>query len=131
MRVSFLYHALGVREQECSGIRYEDKRIILQLQTREEKLRCPCCKSKDIICSGSHIRTIRSVPIGSKEILLELKFQRICCKTCGCIRQENVHFVTGKQRYSSKFKKLVVELSRIGTIKDVANHLHVSWDTVK
>lgn len=131
MRVSFLYHAFGVREQECSGVRYEDKRIILQLQTREEKLRCPCCKSKDIICSGSHIRTIRSVPLGSKEILLEMKFQRIGCKSCGCIRQENVHFVTGKQRYSSKFKKLVVELSRIGTIKDVANHLHVSWDTVK
>jgi transposase len=27
--------------------------------------------------------------------------------------------------------RLVVKLSRIGTIKDVANYLHLSWDTVK
>ncbi len=29
------------------------------------------------------------------------------------------------------FAKLVIDLSRISTIKDVAQHLRVSWDTVK
>jgi len=36
MHTSFLYHAFGVREQACSRVRYEDKRIVLNLQTRSE-----------------------------------------------------------------------------------------------
>lgn len=60
-----------------------------------------------------------------------MKVQRIECKSCGCIRQEKVHFVTGKRSYTNKFARYVVDLSRIGTIKDVALFLNVSWDTVK
>ncbi|KAA6345081.1 hypothetical protein EZS27_007316 [termite gut metagenome] len=60
-----------------------------------------------------------------------MKVQRLYCKECKTCRQEHIHFVTGKRSYTNKFSRFVVELSRIGTIKDVANFLHVSWDTVK
>ena len=60
-----------------------------------------------------------------------MKVQRIECKSCGCIRQEKIHFVTGKRSYTNKFARYVVDLSRIGTIKDVALFLNISWDTVK
>lgn len=33
--------------------------------------------------------------------------------------------------YTNKFTRYVVDLSRIGTIKDVALFLNISWDTVK
>jgi transposase len=39
--------------------------------------------------------------------------------------------VTGKRNYTNKFARYVVELSRIGIIKDVARFLNISWDTVK
>ena len=39
--------------------------------------------------------------------------------------------MTGKRSYTNKFARYVVDLSRIGTIKDVALFLNVSWDTVK
>ena len=39
--------------------------------------------------------------------------------------------MTGKRSYTNKFSRYVVELSRIGTIKDVALFLNISWDTVK
>lgn len=131
MNTSFLYHAFGVREQECSRIRYEDNSIILDIQTRIDKLRCPCCQSRHITLSGSHDRLIRSVPIGSKPVFLKMKIHRVKCKECSCVRQENVHFLTGKRTYTNRFSRLVVELSRIGTIQDVARFLHLSWDTVK
>ena len=131
MHTSFLYHAFGVREQHCSQIRYEDKCIVLKLQTRKEKLRCSVCNSKNYIRSGVQVRRIRGVPIGSKPVILEIKVQRLACKDCHSIRQEHIHFVTGKRAYSNKLARLVVELSRLGTIKDVANHLRLSWDTVK
>lgn len=131
MNTSFLYHALGVREQECSRIRYEDNSIILDIQTRMDKLRCPCCQSSHITLSGSHDRLIRSVPIGSKSVFLKMRIHRVKCKECSCVRQEHVHFLTGKRTYTNRFSRLVVELSRIGTIQDVARFLHLSWDTVK
>jgi transposase len=126
-----MYHAIGICEQECSSIRYEESCIILKEQTRKKKLCCSCCKSKKVIRSGSSIRRIRSVPIGRKPVIIELKVQRLACKACNAIRQENIHFVRGKHSYSNKMARLVIDLSRIGTIKDVAIFLHLSWDTVK
>ena len=92
---------------------------------------CPCCKSKHVIRSGYTMRTIRSIPIGHKQVKLHVKVRRVECKECGAVRQERIHFVTGKRTYTNRFCRLVVELSRIGTIKDVAFFLHVGWDTVK
>lgn len=125
MNTCFLYHAFGVREQECSRVRYEDKSIILEVKTRTDKLRCPFCRSKHIIRLGSVLRRLRRVPIGSKSVILEMKIQRIECKDYHCIRQENILFSTGKRSYTNRLARLVVEISRIGTIKDMANFLHM------
>ena len=58
-------------------VRYEDNSIILKIQTRKDKLVCPQCKSRHIIRSGSHIRRIRNVPIGNKQVIKNVKVQRI------------------------------------------------------
>jgi transposase len=131
MHTSFLYHAFGVRDQECTCIRYKDTCIVLKLQPRPDKLCCPVCKSKHIIRSGTHVRYIRSIPIGGKQVKLEMKVQRISCKDCLSTGQEHLHFVTGKRTYSNRLARLVVELSRMDTIKDIARFLHLSRDTVK
>ena len=59
-----------------------------------------------------------------------MKVQRVECKSCGCIRQEDIHFVTGKRSYTNKFARYVVDLSRIGTIKDVADGGVMAYDRV-
>ena len=109
MNTSFLYQAFGTREQECTRVRYEDNSIILEIQTRKDKLVCPQCKSRHIIRSGSHIRRIRNVPIGNKQVIMNVKVQRIECKDCGCIRNEHLHFVHGicpERLYPLSFKML-------------------------
>ena len=131
MNPSYLYHAFGVRHQECTRTEYKGNINIHYIQTRKENLCCPNCRSKSVIRSGSICRDIRGVPVGGRETILRMKVQRLGCRDCGCIRQEDIHFVTGKRSYTNKFARYVVELSRIGTIKDVARFLHVSWDTVK
>lgn len=131
MNPSYLYQTFGVRHQECTRIDYKGNQNILHIQTISSKLRCPVCESRNVIRSGSIYRDIRCVPVGSKETILRMKVQRLECKDCGNIRQEKLHFVTGKRAYTNKFARYVVDLSRIGTIKDVANFLHISWDTVK
>lgn len=80
---------------------------------------------------GTEIRRIKSVPIANKPVILEVKQQRLYCLHCHKVVREHLHFVNGKHGYTNKLANLVLELSRIGTIKDVARFLHLSWDTVK
>ena len=131
METSFMYQALGIREQECSRVRYEGGKIILAIRTREDKLYCAKCGSRHVIKSGSTVRRFRCVPIGSRQIILEMTVQRLECKDCGAVQQERIHFVRGKERYTYRMKHFVLDLCKIGTISDIAKFLHMSWDTVK
>lgn len=126
-----MYHALGIREQECTHTRYEGGRIIFEIRTKEEKLYCARCGSRHVIKSGSTVRRFRCVPIGSRQVMLEMTVQRLECKDCGAIQQEYIHFVRGKERYTYRMKRYVLDLCRIGTMADVAKQVHMSWDTVK
>lgn len=118
MNASFMYHNLGIREQECT--RMQKKHIC-----------CPRCGSKHVISSGHTVREIRSVPIGSRQIILMMSIQKVECKECGCIRNEDLKFTRGKRRYTRCFERFVQDLSKMGTISDVARFLGVSWDTVR
>ena len=131
METSFMYQALGIREQDCSRVRYEGGKIVLEIKTREDKLYCAECGSRHVIKSGSTVRQFRCVPIGARQIILEMTVQRLECKDCGAVRQENIHFVRGKERYTYRMKCHVMDLCKTGTITDIAKFLHMSWDTVK
>ena len=47
------------------------------------------------------------------------------------MRQVKIQFADPKKRYTRSFERYVLELSQYMTIQDVAQHLQVSWDTVK
>ena len=126
-----MYHAFGIREQECTRTRYEGGKIVLEIRTREDKLYCAKCGSRHVIKSGSTLRRLRCVPVGSRPIILEMTVQRLECKDCGAIQQEKIHFVRGKERHTYRMRLHVLDLCRMGTIADVARQVHMSWDTVK
>lgn len=68
--------------------------------------------------------------MGSRLIILEMTVRRLVCKDCGAIQQENIHFVRGKERYTYRMRRYVLDLCRIGT-SDVAKQVYLSWDMVK
>jgi len=121
MNTSFLYHALGLKNLECKGFNYENKSIVVQVQTPPCKLCCSRCRGCHVIRSGFTYRLFRCVPVGSRQLFIKMKVQRLYCKDCDVHLQEYLHFVKGKRSYTNRFQRFVVELSRIGTIKDVAN----------
>ena len=131
METSFMYHCLGIREQECTRTRYEGGKTIFEIKTREDKLYCAKCDSRHVIKSGSIVRRFQCVPIGAHQIILEMTVQRLECKDCGAVQQENIHFVRGKERYTYRMKQFVLDLCKIGTITDIAKFVRMSWDTVK
>ena len=131
MDVSFMYHGFGLRKVECSRTEYKDNGIVLNVQTREDKLCCPECKSKEIIRNGSSIRRFRCVPIGRKPVFIDMRVQRIKCRVCGCDRQEHIPFTTGKRHTTHRLERLVVDLMKVMTISETAVYLGLSWSTVK
>jgi transposase len=96
-----------------------------------DTFRCNHCGSRDVMRSGQVPRRLRSLPIGGKPVWIELPVQRLWCTTCGKVRQAEVGFADERRGYTHAFERYALELSRHMTIKDVAVHLGVGWDTVK
>ena len=131
MNPSFMYHALGVRGMCYTRTEYKNSSIYIGIHSARQTLCCPNCKSRRVVKYGTVMRDIRALPIGNKHVYLRVKIQRVHCKDCGQIAQEKLHFTTGKRGYTNQFARYVLTLLRISTIKDVALHLGISWDTVK
>ncbi len=131
MSTSLLYHTWGIRGYTYVHTRYEKGRTIFRVKQDASELRCPCCGSRELKKRGATERTFKATPVGNRSILIELPVQRVECLDCGVVRQVNVTFAKERRSYTKSFERYALDLSRHMTIKDVAHHLHVGWDTIK
>ena len=131
MSTSLLYHALGIRGYDYVSTRYQEGEIIFTIRYKPEALKCPNCGGRDLIRRGSFPRRFIAPGIGMKPLSIELAVQRVECRECGVVRQVKLGFADPRRSYTRSFERMVVDLSRRMTIKDVAEHLMVSWDVVK
>jgi len=131
MSTSLLYHAYHIKGYDYVRTHFEGGKIRFVIRHRPQRLRCAVCNSSNVICRGQTERTFRAPPIGSKPVEITLAIQRVECRRCGRIRQAKVDFADPRRRYTRSFERYALELSRCMTIKDVADHLGVSWDVIK
>lgn len=131
MSTSLLYHAFGLVGYHYRSQSFEGGRVTFRIEQPRERHRCSLCGSDEVWDQGGVERTFRSLPIGGKPTFVEFKVPRVCCFSCGAIRQVKLGFADPKKHYTRAFERYVLDLSRSMTIKDVADHLQVSWDTVK
>ena len=133
MNSSFLYHAWGLYSLECTKEEFKCNTIILHVQSKKRLSVCPKCGKRHLVKNGYRFRDFIGLPIGGKKVIIRMKVQRYKCKNeeCDYDQQENIPFATGSRSYTHRFAKYVVELLRGMPLQDVANHLNVSWDTVK
>jgi transposase len=131
MSTSLLYHGWGVRGYRQVAIGFEEGMVRFVIEQDPETFRCAHCGSSEVMRSGIVPRRFRSLPIGSKPVWIELPIQRLWCAGCGKVRQAKVGFADQRRGYTHAFERYVLDLSRHTTIKDVACHLGVGWDTVK
>lgn len=133
MNSSFLYHAWGLYNHKCTLEEFKGNIIILNIESKERLSVCPKCGSHHLVKNGYRIRDFIGLPVGGKKIIIRMKVQRYKCKEADCDydRQEKIPFATGSCSYTHRFAKYVVGLLKAMTLKDVANLLGVSWDTIK
>jgi transposase len=131
MSASVLYHGFGIRGYQYERTVYEDGGLTFVISQARDRLRCPRCGSPQVERHGEVVRTFRLLPIGRKPVQVVLGIARVFCQKCWITRQVKVGFADEHQRYSRSFERYVLELSRHMTIKAVAQHLQIGWDTVK
>jgi transposase len=131
MSTSLLYHGFGLVHQQCLKTEYEDGKIIFNIQTKPEELRCSCCNSYRIKYRGFKERIFKAQPIGRKQVYLKAIIRRLECLDCGHIRQEAIKYADYKKSYTRGFQRYVLDLSKMMTIQDVSETLGVGWDLVK
>lgn len=131
MSTSFLYHSFGLVGYQYIKTEYRQGQVFFYIRHNPGKLRCPDCDSHLVTRRGTITRMFKSIPIGRKKVILILQVQRVACKTCHAIRQVKLGFADPKKTYTKALARYVLELSKHMTIKDIAEHLQISWDMVK
>ena len=131
MSTSLLYHAFGVRGYRYVKTEYSKGEVTFTIEQPRELYRCPVCGSDDVIGRGRTLRRFRTVSIGGKPVYLALAVPRVACRACGALRQLRIRFADPRVSYTKAFGRYALELSQHMTIKDVAQHLGISWDVIK
>lgn len=131
MSTSLLYHGFGIVGYHYVSQDFQGGRVTFRIEQPQERYRCSHCGSAEVWSQGGTDRTFHTLPIGSKPVQLQLKVPRVLCLDCHKVRQVKLGFADPKKHYTRSFERYALELSRRMTIKDVARHLQVGWDTIK
>lgn len=129
--MDFLNRIFGIPQVCVTDGEYKDSKLILKAHQSTVINHCPWCGGTHIVRNGVRTRRFRTLPIGRQDVFVDVEIQRFRCVGCGFDHQEPIDFAPGSCHYTYAFAQYVLELLKIGTIKDVAMHLGVSWDTVK
>lgn len=131
MSTSILYHGFGVYGYKYVKTEYRGGEVIFHIEKAEGKGRCIECGSRSVIKKGRIIRRIKTLPIGRKGVYLAVHLHRLFCQACGALKLEPLLLSMPKKHWTKALGRYVVELLRHATVKDVAEHLGMSWNTIK
>src|SRR5260370_2818547 len=131
MSTSLLYHRFGIRGYTYCSQHFAQGCTFFRIEQPRERLRCSQCGSPAVWIHGRTERIFRTLPIGGQPTGIVFDVPRLCCLRCHAVRQVKLGFADPKKHYTRSFERYALEISRLMTIKDVAHHLRLSWDTIK
>ena len=74
---------------------------------------------------------VRDLSCGDMRVYLEFEVRRVQCRSCGKVKRERLDFLADNPFYTKRFAHYVGRRCRSTTIKDLAQELHLDWDTIK
>jgi transposase len=131
MSTSLLYHRFGIVGYRYVSQSFDPGITTFRIEQPRERLRCSQCRSEQVWAQGGVERTFRALPIGKQPTFISFKVPRVLCFDCGKVRQVKIAFADPKKHHTRAFERYALELSRLMTIQDVADHLLIGWDTIK
>ena len=127
MSTSQLYHIQGGRElyfvryQAIGGADYFYCYIL------PNYIKCPICKSKNVIKRGIRTRIIKAPPSGQRETFLVIDINRVFCPSCNKVRQVKLKVADPYKSYTKRLGKSILVDTEYMTIKDVSERYKVDF----
>ena len=99
--------------------------------SESKKTACGVCGQEHSTFYDRKIRPVRDLSCGDTRVYLEVEFRRVACRSCGLVKQEKLTWIADNPLYTKRFAFFVGRRCRASTLKDVAEELHLDWQTVK
>lgn len=131
MSQQWLYPIFRLYGYRPTQFEIDEHCLRLHIEPQPHQVCCPQCGSREVIRRGEQVRALRNLPVGGIVSWLIIKIPRVECRGCRVVRQIRLSLAEERRSYTRAFARYVLELSQYMTIKDVAEHLAVSWDIVK
>lgn len=131
MSTELIYHAFEAKGYKFLRDEYKEGRINFHIKKNDTEQRCSVCGSGEVVRKGRISRELRTLPIGNKPVYLIVHLHRLYCRECGYIRLEPIEIADARKHWTIILGRYIVDLLRHSTVEDVAQHLGMSWGTIK
>lgn len=131
MPTDLLYTAIGMKDY--LPLSSSDGSVILSLimDVPDPAIRCPGCKTKDVVRRGTVDRKVHAPPVGLRKTVLSIRAPRVECAACGSVRTIELPKVVPLKNHTKSFARLALDLRKVMTIADVAIYLGVSETMIR
>lgn len=126
-----LYKAIGVAGYESLECWRKDGVFHLRLAAPASCYRCPQCGNRDVVRRGQVYRFVHAPRIGMDRTVLFITTPRLECRICQRVLNAILPGVVPLCNYTKSFARIVVDLRKMMTIRDVARYLGVGEGMVR
>ena len=126
-----LYKAIGVAGYEPLACWRKEGVFHLRMSAPASCYRCPQCGNRDVIRRGTVDRMVHAPRIGMDRTVLFIRTPRLECRICQRVLNAVLPNVVPHCNYTKSLAKLVVDLRKMMTIRDVARYLGVGEGMVR
>ena len=97
-----------------------------------QSLKCPVCGTEILLASRGRTRYVQGLPNGKLLTFFRLSVHQCWCHRCQKPFYESFPFLSSpKARITKALEQLILKLRAEMSIKGIAEHFNISWDTVK
>ncbi len=121
---------LGVISLFVTGVRFENRALVLGVRPRWRKLRCGQCGRQAPGYDTRPPRTWKALPIGRFHVLLEYAPRRVQCPRCGGVFTEKVPWAAHGSRFTYDFEEMAAYLAQVTDKTNASAMLGIAWQTV-
>ena len=121
-----LYSSIGVSGYEHQGCWRKGGIFHIRMEAPMSCHKCPKCGDRDVIHRGTFDRMVHAPRIGLDRTVLFIKAPRLECRRCRQVLNAVLPKIEPHCNYTKSLARLVVDLRKMMTIKDVAHYVGVS-----
>lgn len=130
MRVTTVFRRLlGVTGMLVTGVRFEDEGLVVAVEPRWRRPRCPRCGRSCSAYDSVELRRWRHLGHGRTPFWLEYTPRRSDCERCGVL-VEKVPWARPGSRFTTDFEELAAYLAQKMDRTAVTKLLGIAWRTV-